>query len=212
MLRGLYAVTPECPDAAILVSAVEAALAGGVRLVQYRSKSPDATLRLEQAMILRRLCRRYAVPLIVNDDLELAARCEAEGVHLGRDDTPLAQARRVLGPGRIIGVSCYDSLDLARGAAAGGADYVAFGSFFPSRIKPHAPRPSVDLIARARRELSVPIVAIGGITRDNAALVIDAGADMIAVVNGIFSAVDIERAARELQVLFEEEATTHERS
>lgn len=212
MLRGLYAVTPECTDRARLLHVVGAALSGGARLVQYRSKAPDGALRLEQAVALRDLCLRYGVPLIVNDDLELAARCGADGVHVGREDTSPAEARRVLGSGRIIGVSCYDRLDLARNAQAAGADYVAFGSFFPSSIKPHAPRPSVELIARARRELSLPVAAIGGITRDNARLLIDAGADMVAVINGIFSALDVEGAARALQALFEREATVDEES
>lgn len=212
MLRGLYALTPECPDTAKLLDAVGAALAGGARLVQYRSKSPDGALRREQAAALRDLSLRYGVPLIVNDDLELAARCGADGLHVGRDDSSPAEARRLLGSGRIIGVSCYDRLDLARRAQAAGADYVAFGSFFPSSIKPHAPRPPIDLIADARRELSLPIAAIGGITPDNAALLIDAGADMVAVINGIFSASDVEGAAGALQALFEKEATAHEKS
>jgi thiamine-phosphate pyrophosphorylase len=212
MLRGLYAVTPECSGTEQLLTAVAAALAGGARLVQYRSKSPDAALRLEQAAALRNLCLRHGVPLIVNDDVELCARCGADGVHLGRDDLEPAAARRVLGTGKIIGVSCYDCPSLARDSQAAGADYVAFGSFFPSRTKPRAPRPSLDLITRVRRELLLPIVAIGGITRENAGQLIDAGIDMIAVINGIFSAPDVERAARELQALFEEEATVHEES
>ena len=209
MLRGLYAVTPECSDTASLLRAVGAALAGGARLVQYRSKSSDADLLLKQAVFLRALCRRYGVPLIVNDSLEIAARSEADGVHVGRDDGSVAAARRVLGPGKIIGVSCYDRLDLARDAEAAGANYVAFGSFFASSIKPRAPRPPVDLIARARGVLLLPIVAIGGITRENAQQLIDAGAHMIAVISGIFSASDVERAAHDLQALFGKEATVH---
>jgi thiamine-phosphate pyrophosphorylase len=210
MLRGLYAVTPEYADTASLLRAVGLALAGGARLVQYRSKASDADLRLEQAAALRPLCCRYGVPLIVNDSLELAARSRADGVHVGRDDVPVVAARRVLGSGKIIGVSCYDRLDLAREAEADGADYVAFGSFFPSSIKPHAPRPPVDLVAHARCALRLPIAAIGGITRQNAAQLIDAGVQMIAVINGIFAASDVERAARDLQALFEKEASVHE--
>jgi thiamine-phosphate pyrophosphorylase len=210
MLRGLYAVTPECADTARLLGAVDSALAGGVRLLQYRSKSPDAALRLEQVVALRTLCRRYGVPLIVNDSLELAVRAEADGLHVGRDDVAPVEARRVLGARRIVGVSCYDRLDRAREAEATGADYVAFGSFFPSTIKPDAPRPSLDLIARARRVVRLPIVAIGGITRDNAEQLIDVGAHMIAAINAIFAASDIERATRDLAALFEKEATVHE--
>jgi thiamine-phosphate pyrophosphorylase len=212
MLRGLYAVTPECPETAQLAVAVGLALAGGVRLVQYRSKSPDAELRMEQATALRTLCRAHGVPLIVNDSVEIAARSRADGVHVGRDDATPAEARRALGPTRIVGVSCYDRLDLARDAEAAGADYVAFGSFFPSSIKPHALRPPMELIAEARRVLTLPIIAIGGITRENAAQVIDAGADMVAVISAVFGASNVARAARELQALFEKEATVHENS
>jgi thiamine-phosphate pyrophosphorylase len=212
MLRGLYAVTPECSDTPNLLRAVGAALLGGASLVQYRSKCVDAELRLEQTIALRALCRQHGVPLIVNDSLEIAIRGGADGVHVGRDDARLAEARRALGPGKIIGVSCYDRLELAQEAQAAGADYVAFGSFFPSRIKPSAPRPPVDLITHARSVLHLPIVAIGGITRENAGQLIDAGAQMIAVIHGIFAAADVERAARDLKALFEKEASIHEES
>jgi thiamine-phosphate pyrophosphorylase len=209
-MRGLYAVTPECPDTASLLRAVGAALAGGAQLVQYRSKLSDPELRLEQAVVLRTLCRRHGVSLIVNDSLELALGSGADGVHLGRDDAPAGTARHVLGRAKIVGVSCYDRLDLAREAEAAGADYVAFGSFFPSRIKPHAPCPPVDLIARARRALRLPIAAIGGIAHENAEPLIAAGVDMIAVINGLFGAPDVERAARDLAGLFEKEASIDE--
>ncbi len=212
MLRGLYAITPECADTGRLVELVGAALAGGARLVQYRSKSQNEALRLEQAIALRELCRRFSVPLIMNDGLDLALRSGADGVHIGRDDGTIAEARRRLGAAAIIGVSCYDRLDLAHDAETAGADYVAFGSFFASSIKPGAPRPPVDLITRARRTLRTPIVAIGGITRDNGGALIAAGADMIAVINGIFSAPDVQRCARELQALFDGEATAHGKS
>lgn len=212
MPRGLYAITPECVDTGRLIELVGAALAGGARLVQYRSKAPDEKLRLEQAIALRDLCRRCGVPLIVNDSLDLALRSEADGVHIGRDDGTVAEARRRLGAAAIIGVSCYDRLDRAHDAAMAGADYAAFGSFFASSIKPDAPRPAVGLITRARRVLQLPIVAIGGITRENGGALIAAGADMIAVINGIFSAPDVQRAARELQALFDGEATTHGKS
>ncbi|HQR52119.1 MAG TPA: thiamine phosphate synthase [Burkholderiales bacterium] len=207
MLRGLYAITPECADTGRLVGLVAAALAGGARLVQYRSKAPDEALRLEQAIALRELCRRSGVPLIVNDSLDLASRSGADGVHIGRDDGTVAEARRMLGAAAIIGVSCYDRLDLAHDAEAAGADYVAFGSFFASTIKPGAPRPSIDLISRACRRLRTPVAAIGGITRDNGGRLIEAGADMIAVISAIFSAPDVQHAAGELQALFNREAT-----
>jgi thiamine-phosphate pyrophosphorylase len=208
MLRGLYAITPECSETSRLLDAVTSALAGGARLVQYRSKAPNAELRLEQATALCTLCRRFGVPLIVNDSLELATGSGADGVHVGREDSTVAEARRTLGPAAIVGVSCYDSLDLARAAEADGADYVAFGSFFASTVKPRAPRPPIELITRARRAVRLPIIAIGGITRDNGRLLIEAGADMIAVISAIFSAPDAQRAASELQALFEVEATS----
>jgi thiamine-phosphate pyrophosphorylase len=212
MLRGLYAVTPDSPDTAYLLQAVASALEGGARLVQYRSKSVDVELQIEQAVALQALCRRHGVPLIVNDNVEIASRSRADGVHVGRDDMTVAEARKMLGAGRIVGASCYDRLDLAREAEAAGADYVAFGSFFPSGIKPAAPRPPLDLITRARRALRIPIVAIGGITHRNAKQLVDAGAHMIAVINGIFSAPDIRFAARGLQELFEKETSIHEES
>jgi thiamine-phosphate pyrophosphorylase len=208
MLRGLYAVTPECAETGGLVDRVTSALEGGARLVQYRSKAPNADLKLEQATALRALCRRFSVPLIVNDSLELALRSGADGVHVGREDSTAAEARQALGHGAIVGVSCYDSLDLARAAQAAGADYIAFGSFFASGVKPGAPRPPIELITRARRTLRLPIIAIGGITRDNGRLLIEAGADMIAAISAIFSAPDVQRAACELQALFEVEANS----
>jgi thiamine-phosphate pyrophosphorylase len=212
LLRGLYAVTPESPDTADLLRSVASALDGGARLVQYRSKSILPELRVEQATALSRLCRSRGVPLIVNDSVELASRSQAEGVHLGREDDTIAGARRVLGQGAIIGASCYDRLELARAAAAQGADYVAFGCFFPSSVKPGASRPPPSLITRARSELRLPIVAIGGITLENAEEVIRAGAHMIAVISAIFSAQVIHVAARNLQQLFEKEAFVHEES
>jgi thiamine-phosphate pyrophosphorylase len=143
------------------------------------------------------------VTLIINDDVELAGNCGAHGVHLGKDDADLRSARSLLGSGAIIGVSCYNDLSLARQAAGLGADYVAFGRFFPSQTKPGAIQASPDLIRQARQELSLPIAAIGGITPDNAGQLIDAGADMLAVVTGIFATADVQRAAADFSVFFE---------
>jgi len=211
-LRGLYAVTPDLLSTSSLLKAVVSALQGGARLVQYRSKAGSTELRIEQAKALRALCHQHGALLIVNDSVEVAVCSSADGVHVGRDDAAPAEARAALGAGKVIGVSCYNQLDFARAAVAGGADYVAFGSFFPSRVKPDAPRPPLDLIARARAALRVPIVAIGGIKRDNAKAVIDAGAHMIALIDGLFSAPDIRLAARELQELFEKEEAAHDES
>jgi thiamine-phosphate pyrophosphorylase len=204
-LAGLYAVTPEEPDTERLLRAVASAAQGGARAVQYRSKHASRELRIEQARALTSLCRSRRVPLIVNDSVEIAALVDADGVHLGRDDTAIASARRILGPGRIIGASSYDSLDLALQAQNAGADYVAFGSFFPSHVKPDAPRPPLELLTRARRALHIPVIAIGGITPANAASVINAGAQGIAVISAIFSAPDPCAAAREFAPLFDKE-------
>lgn len=193
-LAGLYVLTDERLGED-LPEAVAAALAGGARLVQYRDKGTDAERRESEARMLRELTRRHGAVFIVNDDPALAARVEADGVHLGRDDPGIAAARRLLGDGAIIGVSCYDSLELARGAADAGADYVAFGSVYPSPTKPDAVRAPLELFATAKRALAVPICAIGGITSGNAGPVLAAGADMLAVISSVFSAPDITRAA-----------------
>lgn len=204
-LGGVYAITPECRDTGRLLAMCEAALKGGVAALQYREKTRDVALRHEQASELLGLCRRYTVPLIVNDDLRLADLVGADGVHLGRDDAALHEARIILGPGKLVGVSCYQSLDRARQAQELKADYVAFGSFFASPTKPQASRADIALLSAASREITLPIVAIGGITFDNAAELIDAGADAIAVISALFDAPDVEAAARQLNTLFETE-------
>lgn len=203
---GLYAITPETDDTERLLAQVEAALLGGVAAVQYRDKSGDIARRHEQASELVALCHRFGAPLIVNDDLRLADLCDADGVHLGRDDGSIREARIILGRGRLIGASCYQSLDLALAAQAAGADYVAFGSFFPSPTKPAAPRASVDLLHAAAPVIQVPLVAIGGITPANAPQLLDAGADSLAVLSALFDAPDIRAAAHALNQLFETES------
>lgn len=201
--RGLYAIT----DAALLpddrlVTAVEQALLGGARLVQYRDKSSDSTRRLTQARTLNALCRRHGVPLIINDDVELAAQIGAAGVHIGKDDPALATARARLGATVLIGVSCYDCLALALDAERAGADYIAFGAFFPSPTKPAEIQAPLGLLREAKITLTVPIVAIGGITPDNAPSLLDAGADALAVVSAVFAQPDIQAAARRFAALF----------
>ena len=202
---GVYAITPETADTGRLLAQVEAALAGGVAAVQYRDKSGDIARRHEQASELAALCRRFNVPLIVNDDLRLADLADADGVHLGRDDGSLREARIILGKGKFIGASCYQSLDLARAAQAAGADYVAFGSFFASPTKPAAGRADAALLHAAAQTLAIPIVAIGGITPTNAPALLDAGADSLAVLSALFDAPDIRAAAHDLNRLFEAE-------
>jgi thiamine-phosphate pyrophosphorylase len=205
-LRGLYVITPDraangsADPGPPLVDLVASAIQGGARVVQYRDKGPGWSRR--QAAALLTLCRAAGIPLIVNDDIELAAAVGADGVHLGRDDADPRRAREVLGPEALIGVSCYDRLDLALAAERAGAGYVAFGSFFPSPTKPHAVRPGPDLLTEARRALGVPLVAIGGITPQNAGALITAGADMVALISGIFSAPDVTAAAQAYSRLF----------
>lgn len=206
-LSGLYAVTPETSDGRWLGLRVEAALAGGARIVQYRSKSNDPQVRREQCAHLVELCRAYGALLIVNDDVGLARELNADGVHLGREDTPPAAARAELGAGCLIGVSCYDSLPRALEAQDQGADYVAFGSFFASPVKPQAARAPLALLRAARSVLALPIVAIGGITPDNASVLVEAGADALAVISSLFDAPDTLAAARAFTGLF---ATEHE--
>lgn len=204
-LRGLYAIT----DTVLIPrhrfsEQVEAALSGGARIIQYRNKSADYRQRLFQARLLVKLCRNHGVTSIINDDVELAAASGAHGVHLGRDDTPLKAARERLGPNAVIGLSCYASLGRAQQAQAEGADYVAFGSFFSSPTKPDAAPASVDLLGRARRSLSVPVAAIGGINAGNGAELVRAGADMLAVISGVFGAEDVRGAAAAVAALFPE--------
>ena len=203
---GVYAITPETADTAQLLAQVEAALVGGVAAVQYRDKSADVARRHEQASELVALCHQFGVPLIVNDDLRLADLCGADGVHLGRDDGSLREARIILGRDKLIGASCYQSLELAQAAQASGADYVAFGSFFPSPTKPAAGRADAALLGEASPLIHIPIVAIGGITLANAPQLLDAGADSLAVLSALFDAPDIRSAAHDLNQLFNVES------
>lgn len=203
-IRGLYAITPDVADTASLVTMTQQVLAGGARLVQYRSKTGDTGLRLEQARSLAHLCAKFSVPLIINDYLDLACEVGADGVHLGRNDASLTEARRELGNGRIIGISCYNRLEYAAEAARHGADYVAFGAFFGSVTKPGAVSASLDLLRQAKRELRMPIVAIGGIAPDNAAALMQGGADALAASNALFNARNIRVAAERFSRLFKQ--------
>jgi thiamine-phosphate pyrophosphorylase len=201
-ISGLYAVTPDSSDTPGLLAGVKSALDGGARLLQYRNKGTDAALRRAQGSALLALCRRYEVPLIINDDLDLALELNAAGVHLGSDDGSLRAARNRLGRTKILGASCYRQLAGALEAQEAGADYVAFGSFFASGVKPTAVRAPLDLLVEAKRRLSVPVVAIGGITLDNAPQLIAAGADAVAVISALFGAADVRAAARGFTTLF----------
>jgi thiamine-phosphate pyrophosphorylase len=200
-VKGLYAITPDEPDTAELLRKVRQALQGGTHVLQYRNKAASEGLRLEQARALRVLTHEFSVPLIINDDVMLAQQAEADGVHLGGEDGSVAAARTLLGSEKLIGASCYNRLALAQEAVRQGADYVAFGSFFTSAVKPEAVAASPDLLRQARREIAAPLVAIGGITALNGAQLLEAGADALAVISAVFGATDIRSAARQFSNL-----------
>lgn len=200
-LHGLYAITDAHSFAGRdLRDCVDQALRGGARIIQYRDKSEDQKQRLQQAQVLRALCDQHRALLIINDDVALAKQVSADGVHLGIDDTDISEARALLGADSIIGVSCYNRFDLAEQAAAQNADYLAFGAFYSSPTKPAAVRAEVELLRRAQT-LNLPICAIGGITPENAATLIEAGADMLAVISGVFAATDISAEAQRFATL-----------
>jgi len=196
-VNGLYAITPDEPDTAELLRIVRLALLGGAHVLQYRNKVAAEGLRLEQARALRVLTQEFSVPLIINDDVLLAQQVDADGVHLGGEDGSVAAARASLGSKRLIGVSCYNRMALAHEAVLQGADYVAFGSFFASAVKPDAVVATPDILQQARREIAVPLVAIGGITALNGAQLLEAGANALAAISAVFGATDIQSAARQ---------------
>jgi thiamine-phosphate pyrophosphorylase len=204
-LAGLYVITPAEPDTRALVERVGQALAGGARTVQYRNKSAAPALAMAQLRALRALTRDAGARLIVNDSVDLALAVDADGVHLGAADGDLTQARTRLGPTRLLGASCYDRLELAQAAVRAGADHVAFGSVFASTTKPAARRAPLELFTRARGDALLthtPLCAIGGIDAHNAHAVIDAGADVLAVISAVFDATDITVAARAIASQF----------
>lgn len=202
-LSGLYAITDAAnPDSETTIHHVGLALKGGARLIQFRNKSNNHAQRIETCRVIRQLTKQAGAIFIVNDDIELAQIVKADGVHLGQEDVGLAEARKRLGQNMLIGVSCYNRFDLAEKAEKNGADYIAFGSFFPSRTKPDAAKADIQLLHRARQELKLPVAAIGGITTENGASLVEAGADMLAVVDSIFGQADIELATRRFSALF----------
>ena len=202
VIKGLYAITPDEMDTAALLRKTRLVLQGGAQVLQYRNKSADAALRLQQAQALRQLTREFDTSFIVNDDAQLAAQVEADGVHLGGEDGSVAAARTLLGSTKLIGASCYNRILLAHEVVRQGADYVAFGAFFMSSVKPGAVRADVALLKTARDELHVPIVAIGGITQQNGASLIAAGADALAVITALWNAPNIQTSAQEFSILF----------
>lgn len=202
-LRGLYVITDKhlIPKDRF-VETVEQAIIGGAQVVQYRDKSDDLACRLDQLQGLNELCQKYQVPLIVNDDYTLLKFIPAQGIHLGKEDAQVTQVRESLGDQILIGVSCYNQFSLAQRALHEGANYVAFGSFFRSSTKPHAVTAGIELLQQAKRQLSCPVVAIGGITPENGAQLIAAGADCLAVIHGVFGQPDVAEAARHYAQLF----------
>jgi thiamine-phosphate pyrophosphorylase len=209
ILTGIYAITDDdlLPEAR-LYNAVEQALAVGISLLQYRSKRGTVEQRRSQAEQLQALCQRYNTPLLINDDVELFLQVGAAGVHLGQQDGDIAAARARLGISAIIGVTCHSSLDHALRAQQAGADYVAFGRFYPSHTKPAAAAADPAILSAARQALALPIVAIGGINADNGAALLQAGADMLALIHGLFGSADVTANTRRLKRLFEADNRT----
>ena len=205
-MQGLYLVTPNWDDTARLLDLSEQALAaGGVALLQYRHKEAGPALREEQAGALLALCRRHAVPLIVNDHLDLCERIGADGVHVGGTDADVAQVRARLGPDKIVGASCYGELALAIEAQAAGASYVAFGGFYPSLVKKYAVTTKLEILDQARAEIMVPSVVIGGMTPENAAPLVARGASMVAAISSVYQAESVAAAVKRFQALFTEQ-------
>lgn len=202
ILHGLYAITSPLSRGSVLLNQVQQAIAGGAKLVQYRDKGQAGAKRKTEAAALLKLCHTYQVPLIINDDIELAYAIAADGVHLGRDDPAIFTARKQLGSQALIGISCYNNLNLALQAQAAGANYVAFGRFFTSTTKPDATMATIELLHQAKTCLHLPIVAIGGITAENGKLLVDAGADMLAVIGALFSVPNIQTAAAAISNLY----------
>jgi thiamine-phosphate pyrophosphorylase len=202
VIKGLYAITPDELNTAELLRKVRLALEGGTCVLQYRNKLADADLKLQQARALRQLVNEFEVTYLVNDNAQLAAQVDADGVHLGGEDGSVAAARALLGESKVIGVSCYNRASLAHEAAKQGANYVAFGAFFSSGVKPDAARAGIELLQTVRKELALPIVAIGGITQQNGNALVKAGADALAVISALWNAPNIQASAQEFSTFF----------
>jgi thiamine-phosphate pyrophosphorylase len=200
-IEGLYAITPEENNLSLLKSQVESSIKGGATYIQYRSKILSKNDQQTQAGEIKKVCDYYKVPLIINDDIELCSILDADGVHLGENDDTLEKARLILGPSKIIGVSCYNSIDRVRMAEDKGATYIALGACVQTPTKPNASSVSLDLIALVLKKFQVPLVAIGGISLENIELVINKGVRCCAVVSSLFESHDIEGTARQFSSL-----------
>lgn len=201
-MKGLYLVTPDWDDTQKLLQTTEAGLRGGAALIQYRHKTASPELRREQASELQRLCRNYARPFIINDHLDLCIALDADGIHVGGTDASVAEARKAVGPSKIVGASCYGTLQLAQDAHKAGASYVAFGGFYPSRVKKYDFKTPPDIVTQAKESIPLPSVVIGGMTQENAAPLVKLGADMVAVISSVYMVDDPESAARRFASLF----------
>lgn len=201
-MKGLYLITPDWDDTQKLLEVTELALKGGAALVQYRHKTADAQLRREQAECLLDLCRSYQRPLVINDFVDLCLALDADGVHVGGTDVAIAEVRQAIGPGKIVGASCYGDLQLARNAQQHGASYVAFGGFYPSRVKKYPVTTPATIVAQAKAELASPVVVIGGMTVENSTPLVAGGADMVAAISSVYQAADPQAAASRFAALF----------
>jgi thiamine-phosphate pyrophosphorylase len=202
IIKGLYAITPDMADLNSLIQKTQLAIEGGAFMVQYRSKIQDHDVKMQQCAAILRICREYDIPCIVNDDVDMCRVLKADGVHLGEKDDKIAEVRHILGKDAIIGSSCYDQLNRAKQAQKEGASYVAFGAMFKTSTKPNAPRASLELLKEAKSQIQIPIVAIGGITMNNAHEVIETGIDAIAVINSLFEAKIIKETAETFSHMF----------
>lgn len=202
ILKGLYAITDPELMGTDLIAKTKHAIFGGINILQYRNKTATLKQQEQEASSLARLCKKHNVIFIINDNIALAIKVNADGVHLGQKDTHIQQARKLLGENKIIGITCNNQIELAQAAQQQGADYVAFGRFFDSLSKPSAPQAELSLLGEARQLISIPVVAIGGITHELAPLLLEQGADMLAVIQGIFAQADILNATRQFVDIF----------
>lgn len=202
-MKGLYIVTPDWDDTAKMIDVTEKALKGGAEIVQYRHKTAGPELRLEQASALQKLCRRYGKPFIINDYVDLCLELDTDGIHVGGADAPVKQVRAAVGPDKIVGASCYGDIELARKATRDGASYVAFGGFYPSRVKKYPVTTPQRIVSDWKQEMPLmPVCVIGGMNAENATPLVGVGADMVAVVSGVYFQEDPEMAAQEFMALF----------
>tara|TARA_S200000501_G_C20705604_1_gene691593 strand:+ start:343 stop:951 length:609 start_codon:yes stop_codon:yes gene_type:complete len=201
-MKGLYLITPDWEDTNKILSITEIALNQGICLLQYRNKFASKLLRLEQAKKLLKLCKKYNIPLIINDYVDLCLEIDAGGVHLGGEDVSVKEARHILGENKIIGASCYGNFNKGLLAKKTGANYLAFGGFYPSRVKKYSSDTPINIISKAKKELSLPVCAIGGISETNAEILVKEGADMIAIISSVFMANNPEKVIKQLNNFF----------